>query len=215
MVKTSFSSYGSAMDLAAPAEAVLSPYLAQTFARWSGTSFAAPLVSGGAALLLDRYPGLLSAEVEDLLRASAQPDPNQNGPFAGKTGNGTLDIERVTRSIAVDRNSLKLQKRSSADPGSTWVRWSPVEGAGAYDLVRGTLSALTRSGGAVHLGPVTCRSNDVAAGVVGWVAEPDVPPAGEAFFYLIRDDADETGGMSYGTGSVGEPRLPTSGDCEL
>jgi subtilisin family serine protease len=52
--KTIFSNYGPASDVAAPGEALLSPYPAGLYAVWSGTSASAALVSGEAALLLSQ-----------------------------------------------------------------------------------------------------------------------------------------------------------------
>jgi len=52
--KAVFSNYGPAADVAAPGEALISAYPAGLYALWSGTSAAAALVSGEAALLLSR-----------------------------------------------------------------------------------------------------------------------------------------------------------------
>jgi subtilisin family serine protease len=50
-LKASFSNYGPAADVSAPGEALISPYPGGLYALWSGTSAAAALVSGEAALL--------------------------------------------------------------------------------------------------------------------------------------------------------------------
>jgi hypothetical protein len=73
-LKASFSSYGTDLDLAAPGE-----YLS-TIGNWntgycfncgSGTSFAAPLVSGTASLMLCVNPCLTNKQVEDILKNTA------------------------------------------------------------------------------------------------------------------------------------------------
>jgi subtilisin family serine protease len=51
-MKTSFSNYGGSIDVAAPGSAIIAPYPGGYYAVVAGTSFAAPLVSGEAALLL-------------------------------------------------------------------------------------------------------------------------------------------------------------------
>ena len=49
--RAGFSNYGEEVDLSAPGADVLSAFGDDYFANWSGTSFAAPLVSGGTALI--------------------------------------------------------------------------------------------------------------------------------------------------------------------
>lgn len=68
-----FSNYGSFVDLAAPGDLVYATLPNAQYALLSGTSMAAPHVSGAAALVLSRHPGFSNAEVENLLRSSVDP----------------------------------------------------------------------------------------------------------------------------------------------
>lgn len=58
-----FSTFGGWVALGAPGEGVVSSVPGGTYAAWSGTSMAAPLVSGVAALVRSRAPSLRPAEV--------------------------------------------------------------------------------------------------------------------------------------------------------
>ena len=60
--RSSFSNYGNAIVwVAAPGEAIISPYPFGTYAAGWGTSFSAPFVSGAAALLRNRRPNMNEA----------------------------------------------------------------------------------------------------------------------------------------------------------
>lgn len=66
-----FSSYGYWVDIAAPGVNILSTLKGSTYGTKSGTSMAAPHVSGAVAVLLGQDPGLTSAEVFTILTSSA------------------------------------------------------------------------------------------------------------------------------------------------
>jgi len=83
---TSFSNYGKdRVDLFAPGEDILSTLPGSTVGRESGTSMAAPVVSGVAALLMAYFPELTGAQVKDILLQSVRtfPDLNVTPPGGG------------------------------------------------------------------------------------------------------------------------------------
>jgi hypothetical protein len=87
-----FSNYGIKVDLCAPGTGILAPFLGSYFARWNGTSFSAPFVSGQAALILSLNPLLTGNEVENILAESAVNIDELNPEYAGFLGNGMIDI---------------------------------------------------------------------------------------------------------------------------
>jgi subtilisin family serine protease len=113
---TSFSNYGKArVDLFAPGEDILSTAPGGGTKRESGTSMAAPVVSGVAALLLSYFPSLSPLQVKEILLQSvrafptaqvAKPgDDGQRVPFAAlsKTG-GVLDAFAAVK-LALQRET--------------------------------------------------------------------------------------------------------------
>ena len=99
--------------------------------------------------------------------------------------------------------NLKLARA----PGAVELAWDPLIGAESYDVVRGSLSALTEG----SLGDVLCLADDVA-GTAAVDVTGEVPPPGEAFIYAVRPNGVQ-GFEYYGHSSAHTPRLPASGDC--
>ena len=66
-----FSNYGTNLELVAPGESILSTAPGNTYSLKSGTSMACPHVSGVAALVLSRYPGMSNLEVRQRLADTA------------------------------------------------------------------------------------------------------------------------------------------------
>src|SRR5262249_1355211 len=75
-----FSNFGAAsVDLAAPGVDVLSTYPQDDYKLLSGTSMATPLVTGAAAFLMGRFPGMDAAQVKARLLESVAPLPGLAG----------------------------------------------------------------------------------------------------------------------------------------
>lgn len=78
--RSSFSSYGlTTCDLAAPGSGVLSSIPGNGYAFFSGTSMAAPHVTGGAALLWAYHPGLNATDIKARILGNTKPVPAMAG----------------------------------------------------------------------------------------------------------------------------------------
>ncbi|MFI7676887.1 type VII secretion-associated serine protease mycosin [Actinophytocola sp. NPDC049390] len=87
------SQIGPFVDLVAPGDAVLAATRAGGHNYWKGTSFAAPFVSGVAALVRSAWPELTAAQVARRLVATAA--PASGGAASPEYGAGILDPYRA------------------------------------------------------------------------------------------------------------------------
>ena len=81
-------------DMVAPGAYINTTQIGSTYNFTSGTSFAAPHVSGAAALLLQKNPELQNQEIKSLLMTTVQPVSNAYGQEFSlhESGSGRLDI---------------------------------------------------------------------------------------------------------------------------
>ena len=89
--KSSFSNYGSWIDIAAPGSSIYSTIPNNTYGTQSGTSMACPLVAGLCGLLKSYNPALTPDEIENCLDQSADNIDAQNPSYVGALGAGRIN----------------------------------------------------------------------------------------------------------------------------
>ena len=94
-------------------------YVTDTIFRGSGTSQAAAVVSGAAALLLDHRPELTADQVKALLRDTANPIPNWGEAYQGQ---GIINVAQAATTAAPD----------------TTQTWERSNGLGSLEAARGS-----------------------------------------------------------------------------
>lgn len=102
---SSFSNYGPSVDLVAPGEDIFSTVYdgkkGSSFATFSGTSMASPVVAGVAALLKSKHPDLKPHEIEAILEMTAK-DLGDRG-YDLTYGHGLVD---PVKALHFDLNNL-------------------------------------------------------------------------------------------------------------
>jgi len=89
--KSSFSNYGSWIDISAPGSSILSTIVGGGYDYKSGTSMASPMVAGLAGLMLSHNPGLTPAEVKACILNSATDIDGINPSYVGQLGAGRIN----------------------------------------------------------------------------------------------------------------------------
>src|SRR6266851_10401532 len=82
--RSTFSNYGSDVWVAAPREAIVATYPFGTYSANWGTSFSAPFMSGGAALVLNLSPSITPSGAANSIAHAKRITPD--------LGNGRLDL---------------------------------------------------------------------------------------------------------------------------
>lgn len=204
--RSSYSNYGRwTVDIGAPGERILSTVPGNAYQYYSGTSMAAPHVSGVAALFKALNPGAGWATMKDAILYRAKWDP--------AIGNQNVTSGVVDASNAV--YSLPSWKMSTLDAGTSTGAAATGIGYGStvyvFDKdVNGRLRAGRIAGGSWNFsnpGPTTCKGNSIAAvNYFGWLhvfSDADVSgtPAlchlvtkdGVTWYSQILDNGNSTG----------------------
>ncbi|PKP45344.1 MAG: hypothetical protein CVT95_08925 [Bacteroidetes bacterium HGW-Bacteroidetes-12] len=91
-IKKSNSNFGTYLGISAPGEAIISTVGSGGYGLNSGTSMAAPMVAGGAALVKAQFPSYTNQQVAAQLKATAIDISSLNTSFIDKLGTGRLNL---------------------------------------------------------------------------------------------------------------------------
>jgi serine protease AprX len=133
---------GSLSDVQHPEGRIAAETSGRSF-RGSGTSQAAAVVSGAAALLLQARPSMNPDQLKALLTRTADPLVQHPEPAMG---DGVLDIKEAM---------------GSATPSATWARqtWSTSTGKGTLEASRGAAHVVDPANGVVLTGETDALGN--------------------------------------------------------
>nr|WP_246625190.1 S8 family serine peptidase [Fictibacillus nanhaiensis] len=114
-----FSNYGSYVDFTAPGEDIYSTFAYGRYGYMSGTSMAAPVVTGTIALMLSKNPFLSESEVNRILKKSTV-DLNQAG-WDESTGFGRIDVSKALVNTPLALSNITLSSNTFVMNGSNTV----------------------------------------------------------------------------------------------
>ena len=203
------------IDIAAPGEDVFGPYSnvpgwpehQEWYGSRSGTSFAAPVVSGAACLLLAQFPAATPDFLIGRMTTNADNIDRFNPGFAGGFGGGRLN---VARALGLDlppgpATGLAAQDTPDDDGGSIDLTWTPSfdDQSGANDVTAYGVLRSTATGG-----PFTVVTDDLPPGTGLYQDSP--VPNGTVFYYKVRtyDGSTSVGSSISGPASASDDSPP-------
>ncbi len=204
--KAEFSNYGTkCVDVAAPGIDIWGtvaynpgmPQFTEYYSGgWSGSSVAAPIVAGTAALIKSLNPSLGVPEIRNLLTVNADNIDAQNPDYVGKLGKGRLNIGRTIEAayLTTESSPFALQK------GNIIV--SPLAGLKPEVKIFKEDSTFIKSFLVYpekFLGGVSLSSGDLNGDGVGEIVT-GAGPGGGPHVRIFRQDGTAVGGfMAYAT----------------
>ena len=125
--KSGFSNFGVGVDVTAPGESILSTFPNVQYQSLSGTSMAAPVAAGIAALVKTIHPDWTPDQIGEQVRISADPIDILNPSFARQLGFGRVNAFRALTVISPSVRLTGISVNDAAtgdgdgtlDPGET------------------------------------------------------------------------------------------------
>lgn len=137
--KTSWSSYGSFVDVAAPGASIYSTVNGGGYGAVSGTSFSSPITAGVVALMMAANPALSPADLEKALYSSAL-DLGTAG-FDKYFGNGRVD---AAAAVAASVASVKVDSTAPSTSITSPSGGTNVSGLVAVDVAASDDTGVSR-----------------------------------------------------------------------
>jgi subtilisin family serine protease len=188
-VKSDFSNWHHSVDLSAPGEGLLAPYVDGAYALGAGTSFSAPLVAGAVALIRGYDPTVDLFEVYRLARLGsvdiyAIPE---NLPYLDELGLGRLDGESLWTALA---NPSSAPEARDAAVVPAYLTWPQPQRAGQpvrIFQVRSASGGDAAGAGGLSAADAELRVHDVAGREVRALVPMLEEAAGRIFEWDGRD----------------------------
>jgi len=191
-VISEFTERGKLLDVLAPGEGIVAPWLAGQTRQVSGTSYAAPIVAGAVALIKQINPSITLNETRSILRAGSQDNLDGDDEFGVVT---QLRFPRINLPAVV----RLTQSRLPADPtlpdpwpaarnNSIAFDRDGILHAAFYDASERTLKYATRAPSGEWSAPMIVDSEDGDFGRYLSLALDSVGRPGIAYFDAAAGD---------------------------
>jgi uncharacterized protein (TIGR03437 family) len=193
----SSSNYGAkSVDLAAPSNFIYSAMPRGTFGFLSGTSSAAALVSGTAALVWAHNPALTNAQIKEIVRGSARRVPAAQGKTLS---GGIAHAHQALLATPPYQVTGTVTSVSAADYVTTVAAPDSIVAAFGAKLATGTEIAVSLplpvilAGSTVRVNGVTARLFAATPNQINFLLPPGLPPGPAEIVVTAGDGFVSTG----------------------
>ncbi|MBL8006066.1 MAG: S8 family peptidase [Ignavibacteria bacterium] len=111
-IRSSFSNFGSTIDVCAPGSSIYSTLWNNSYATWDGTSMASPIAAGTCAIVKSHFPSYNAIQVGEKVRVTCDNIDGINPSYAGRLGKGRINMFRA---LTVNSPSVRLNAYTVTD----------------------------------------------------------------------------------------------------
>ncbi|MBK8383376.1 MAG: S8 family serine peptidase [Ignavibacteria bacterium] len=111
-IRSSFSNFGSAIDVCAPGSSIYSTLWNNSYASFDGTSMASPIAAGTCAIVKSQFPSYNALQVGEKVRVTCDNIDGSNPTYAGKLGKGRINM---LRALTINSPSVRLNSFTVTD----------------------------------------------------------------------------------------------------
>ncbi len=210
--KSSFSNFGSTLDVSAPggidggnpALWIMSTYFPNTYAYMSGTSMSSPLAAGLCALVKSVNPSFTGIQAGEQVRVTCDNINAQNPIYADQMGKGRINAYRALTAVSPSVRMTSFTTSDSAggnnngalEPGETfaltthYVNYLQTTASGAMVTLTTSDTTVQIINGVFSLGALATNGiADNSASPFQVSIKYNTPPAHSVLFKLLMSDA--------------------------
>jgi len=111
-IKSSFSCYGTDIDVCAPGSGIYSSLYNNSYATFDGTSMASPIAAGTCAIIKSQFPSYTALQVGEKLRVTCDNIDGSNPSYAGQLGKGRINM---LKALTVSSPAVRLSNYTVTD----------------------------------------------------------------------------------------------------
>lgn len=104
-VRSSFSNYGTAIDVCAPGSSIYSTLWNNSYAIFDGTSMASPIAAGVCGIVKSQFPTYTAMQVGEKVRVTCDNIDAQNPSYVGQLGKGRVNMFKA---LTVNSPAIRL-----------------------------------------------------------------------------------------------------------